>query len=153
MSGKTKDLDKAKRAVDLEVELFVKLLQAAEALGQGAAEVLRPAGLTPAQYNVLRILRGAGTQGLSCSQIRDRLITRDSDITRLLDRLEAAGWVSRQRETEDRRMVLSRISESGLFLLASLDEPMAAHHRATFAHVPRKRLRELAEVLDLVLGN
>jgi DNA-binding MarR family transcriptional regulator len=95
---------------------------------------------------VLRILRGS-PQGLACGEIATRMITRDPDITRLLDRLEKRGLISRCRETKDRRMVMARITPDGLKLLVRLDVPVQEAHRKQLGHLGRDRLRALAELL------
>ena len=95
---------------------------------------------------MLRILRGS-PEGLPCGEIASRMITRDPDITRLLDRLEKRGLISRCRETKDRRMVMARITPEGLKLLARLDEPVQAAHRKQLGHLGRERLRALTELL------
>jgi DNA-binding MarR family transcriptional regulator len=141
---------KSKRAShpDLEAEVFVSLLRTADALARGAEGVLKPSGLSPTQYNVLRILRGAGEQGLPCREVGCRLISRDPDITRLLDRMESRGWISRARETEDRRVVKTRITAEGLRILATLDAPVREKHRQQLHHIPAKELRQLASLLE-----
>jgi DNA-binding MarR family transcriptional regulator len=112
-----------------------------------AVEVFRSKDLTPTQYNVLRILRGAGDEGLSCREIGERMITRDSDITRMLDRLEAQELIRRERQTDDRRVVLTFISEKGLALLAELDGPVKEMNRRTLGHMTRKELETLSQLL------
>src|ERR1043166_3249573 len=111
-----------------EEQVFVALALTTDQLARRLEPVLRAAEISPTQYNVLRILRGA-PQGLVCSEIGDRMISRDPDITRLLDRLEKRGLVSRCRERRDRRMVLTRITEAGLKLLEQLDGPVLETHR------------------------
>jgi DNA-binding MarR family transcriptional regulator len=128
-------------------EAFLAVQRLAGDLLQGVTELLKGSGLSGAQYNVLRILRGAGDSGLSCGQIAERLITRDPDITRLLDRLEKRGLVARVRDTADRRVVTTRITEEGLEVLAALDEPVAALHRRQLGHLGKDRLRQLLELL------
>jgi DNA-binding MarR family transcriptional regulator len=96
---------------------------------------------------VLRILRGA-PEGLACSDIGARMISRDPDITRLLDRLEKRRFISRTRETKDRRMVVTRITQGGLEALARLDKPMHDVHRKQLGHLGRERLRNLTELLE-----
>ena len=108
--------------------------------------MLRSEDLSATQYNVLRILRGA-PEGLACGEIAKRMITRDPDITRLLDRLEKRGLISRCRETRDRRTVLARITADALKLLTRLDEPVQEVHRRQLGHLGRERLRALAELL------
>ena len=126
--------------------MFLDLLRTSDVLSRRLAHVLKNEDLSSNQYNVLRILRGA-PEGLPCGEIGSRMITRDPDITRLLDRLEKRGLISRCRETKDRRMVLTRISPEGLKLLARLDEPVQEAHREQLGHLGRERLRALAELL------
>lgn len=136
--------------VSLEQAAFIALQRLASDLTQGITEVLKAAGLSGPQYNVLRILRGAGPEGLSCSEIAARLITRDPDITRLLDRLETRDLVARFRESEDRRVVTTRITAAGQELLASLDEPVDAVHQRQLGHLGQDRLGTLLELLRAV---
>jgi DNA-binding MarR family transcriptional regulator len=119
-----------------------------EILSHRFAQVMKTEDLTPAQYNVLRILRGA-PEGLPCGEIGNRMVTRDSDITRLLDRLEKRSLVSRQRESKDRRTVWTRVTPEGLELLARLDEPMLACHLELLGHLGAERLNLLADLLRL----
>ena len=117
-------------------------------LARGAEALLKPAGLSGTQYNVLRILRGAGEHGLACSEIGDRLISRDPDMTRLLDRMESRGWIARAREEKDRRVVKTRITPEGLRILAGLDAPVRELHRRQLRHLPAKQLRQLSLLLE-----
>lgn len=126
--------------------MFLDLLRTTDMLSRGPAAVIKIADLSANQYNVLRILRGA-PEGLPCGEIAGRMITRDPDITRLLDRLEKRGLISRCRETRDRRMVMTRITPEGLNLLARLDEPVQEAHRKQLGHLGRERLRALSELL------
>jgi DNA-binding MarR family transcriptional regulator len=126
---------------------FLDLLKTTELLSRGPARVLKAEDLSSTQYNVLRILRGA-PDGLPCGEIGNRMITRDPDITRLLDRLEKRGLISRCREERDRRTVRSRITPEGLKLLARVDEPMQAAHRKQLGHLGRQQLQVLAEILS-----
>ena len=129
-----------------EEAAFLELMRTTDMLSRGFAPLLKAEDLSSTQYNVLRILRGA-PEGLPCGEIGTRMITRDPDITRLLDRLEKRGLVSRCRETKDRRMVLTRITDKGLELLARLDEPVQEVHRAQMGHLGRERLQELVELV------
>jgi len=129
-----------------EEAAFLELLRTTDMLSRRLAQVLKPDELSANQYNVLRILRGA-PEGLSCGEIANRMITRDPDITRLLDRLEKRGLISRCRETRDRRTVLTRITSGGLQLLARLDEPVQEAHRKQLGHLGRQRLRQMTELL------
>jgi DNA-binding MarR family transcriptional regulator len=132
----------------LEDEVYVHVLRTADYLLRGMEELLKPAGLTPSQYNVLRILRGAGPEGLPCGEIAARMITRDPDMTRLLDRLDQRGLVRRGRDARDRRVVLARITPAGLKLLARLDAPVSELHQRQLRHLGREPLRRLAELLE-----
>ena len=116
-------------------------------LTRSAFRTLKAEDLSSTQYNVLRILRGA-PQGLPCGEIAGRLITRDPDVTRLLDRMEKRGIISRARDNRDRRMVLARISAEGLKLVNRLDEPVQEMHRKLLGHLGRERLRALGELLS-----
>lgn len=126
---------------------FLDLVRTCDLLSRGPAQVLKTEDLSATQYNVLRILRGT-LDGLPCGEIGSRMITRDPDITRLLDRLEKRGLISRCRETRDRRMVMARITPEGLKLLAGLDHPVEEAHRAQLGHMGKERLRKLAELLE-----
>ncbi len=132
----------------LEEEVMVAVARTADTLQRGFVEVLKPFGLTWTQYNVLRILRGAGNTGLSCSEVTSRMITRDPDTTRMLDRLEARKLVLRARDGSDRRVVTTRITAEGLELLASLDGPVEEHNRQILGQMGSERLRALAGLLD-----
>jgi DNA-binding MarR family transcriptional regulator len=131
-------------------EAILALGRTADQLSVPMFEILRGAGLSPSQYNVLRILRGSAPEALPCGEISERMIRRDPDLTRLLDKLETRGLVTRTRGTSDRRVVLASITEEGLDLLASLDEPVDASIQASLAHVPEERLRTLIEILEEV---
>jgi DNA-binding MarR family transcriptional regulator len=134
----------------VQEEVTLALMRTADLVALPVAEVLRDVQLSPSQYNVLRILRGSADPGLSCGEISERMVRRDPDLTRLLDRLEARGLVTRSRGAADRRVVLSAITEEGLALLAELDAPMEARVRERLAHVPVSRLRDLIELLEEV---
>jgi len=126
---------------------FVTLLRTVERLRQGVLGLLKPAGLSEPQYNVLRILRGGPPEGLQCSQIGERMITRVPDITRLLDRLEQKGLLRRQRADNDRRVVRSQITAAGQKLLASLDKPVTLLHRKQLTRLNAIERGKLVELL------
>lgn len=132
----------------LEEEVFVSLVRTVEALTRRGEVLLKRHGLTAAQYNVLRILRGAGGEGLACGEIGERLLTRDPDITRLLDRIETRGLIARAREEVDRRVVKTRITPDGLRLLAELDAPVREIHRRQLRGLPATALKELLRLLQ-----
>jgi DNA-binding MarR family transcriptional regulator len=127
---------------------FLELLRTCDLLSRRLALVLKEADLSSNQYNVLRILRGA-PEGLTCGEIAGRMITRDPDVTRLLDRLEKRGLIARCRESMDRRMVLTRITGEGLRALAELDQPIQDVHRQQLGHLGVKGLGALSELLQL----
>lgn len=130
-----------------EQDAFVLLQRAADRLQQEADILLKSYGITPVQYNVLRILRGASPGGLNCGQIAGRMINREPDMTRLLDRLETRGWVVRKRPAGNRRTVLVYPSESALALLADLDEPVLRMHQRQFQQLGPAATRQLGELL------
>ena len=131
-----------------EDRAFIALQKAADKLALQAEQLLKSNGLTGAQYNVLRILRGAEPQGLACSSIAERMISHDPDITRLLDRMEKHSLITRQRQSDDRRVVKTRITSSGLELLKRLDPTVRELHKRQFAQMGTGRVRALADLLD-----
>jgi DNA-binding MarR family transcriptional regulator len=137
-------------AASLESRIFVGILQAADTVGQEAEQLLKAAGLTGAQYNVLRILRGAEPEGLPCRGIGDRMISHDPDMTRLLDRMEKRGLITRERQTDDRRVVKTRITPNALSLLKTLDRPVHELHKRQFRHMSAARLKILSDLLEKV---
>lgn len=151
MTGKLqKEIKQKKPFASVEAEAYLSILRTADVLAREFEQLLKPHGLTATQYNVLRILRGAGERGATCSDIGERLITADPDVTRLLDRMEKAGLVERARDTKDRRVVLSRITADGVKLVNELDEHVHALHADQLRHLSKQRLRELIEDLDEV---
>lgn len=133
----------------LEQEAQLNIERTAAVLAHAFGEALKPYGVTATQYNVLRILRGAGPEGLCRNEVRDRLISQVPDVTRLLDRLEDAGLIARERSTADRRLVSTRITADGLVLLAKLDAPVSEMHRQLLGHMDDKQLRTLSELLTV----
>jgi DNA-binding MarR family transcriptional regulator len=131
-------------------ELVVTLFRTSAVVERHFSAVMEEAGLTGAQYNVLRILRGAGPDGLPTLAIRDRLVDLSPGITRLIDRLENAGLVTRDRDAGDRRQVTCRITTPGLALLKRLDAPVDAAERATVTTLSPAEQRTLVRLLDLV---
>lgn len=132
----------------LHQQAFVSLAQTESALRDGLERVLGEHGLSLTQYNVLRILRGAGPAGLCRNDIGDRLITRMPDVTRLLDRMESGGLVSRVRSTEDRRLVNTTLTEQGRALVHDLDETVERVHREQLGHLSEAELRTLIDLLQ-----
>ena len=127
--------------------LFIAFVSIADILGGEAEQVVKTGGLTGAQYNVLRILRGAGPEGLACRDIGERMISRDPDITRLLDRMEKRGLITRERQSNDRRVVKTFVTASGLQILKTLDQPVRELHKKQFQHLSPKKLGALAAML------
>jgi DNA-binding MarR family transcriptional regulator len=150
MIQKLKDEIRPARPGSFEQEVFVSAQRAADWLMREFEELLKPHHLSPTQYNVLRILRGSGANGMACHEIAERMITRDPDMTRLLDRLEEHDLISRSREKQDRRVIRVRIAHNGLHLLKQLDESVRTLHRRQLGHLGEKRLRLLAKLLQLV---
>jgi DNA-binding MarR family transcriptional regulator len=134
----------------LEEEATLNIVRTADVLMLALADVLKPLLLSATQYNVLRILRGAGKEGVSCKDIGGRLVARDPDITRLMDRLEQRGLVSRDRAKEDRRVVAHRLTRAGLELVNELDRPIEALHRKAMGHMDAPKLRKLIGLLEEV---
>jgi DNA-binding MarR family transcriptional regulator len=134
--------------VPLEDHVFVALVKTADTLALQAEQLLKAAGLSATQYNVLRILRGAAPAGLACRAIGDRMISHDPDITRLLDRMEKRGLLTRERQTDDRRVVKTRITPAGLAALKTLDAPVREMHKKQFAHLSAAKLKTLSELLS-----
>jgi DNA-binding MarR family transcriptional regulator len=139
--------DKRLRTVpSAEEALFLDLLRTTDVLSRGMVHLLKAEDLSSTQYNVLRILRGA-PESLPCGEIANRMITRDPDVTRLLDRMEKRKLISRCRDEHDRRTVMTRITPEGLDVLLRLDEPIQSAHRKQLGHLGRERLRALTELL------
>jgi len=153
MSDMTSDLRadiKQRRPFEsLEQEAHLNIERTAAVLSHAFAEALKGHGITPTQYNVLRILRGAGKDGLCRNEVRDRMVAQVPDVTRLLDRLEDADLIERERSTEDRRQVGTRITAKGLMLLGELDGPVADIHKRQLGHLSAAQLKTLAELLSL----
>ena len=135
-----------KRTACPEELAYLELLRTADQLSRRLAGVLKDEDLSSNQYNVLRILRGS-PDGLQCGEIGGRMITRDPDITRLLDRLERRGLIERWRDERDRRVVMAQIAPEGLKLLSRMDLPVETAHRRELGHLGKKRLGQLVELL------
>lgn len=132
----------------VEHEVFIALQRLVADLTQQTTELLKTAGLSGPQYNVLRILRGAGDEGLTCGGIVDRLIARDPDMTRLLDRLEKLGFIARSRDSADRRVVTTRLTDDGFAILEELDTPMHELHKSQLGHLGKTKLKQLLELIE-----
>ena len=134
----------------LEEQTSLSIIRTADLLMRKGAELLKLHGLSPTQYNVLRILRGAGEDGASCKDVGARLVASDPDITRLMDRLEKRGLLVRDRAKEDRRVVTHRLTREGLNLVNVLDRPIQRMHREIMRNIEPERLKVLIAILEEV---
>ena len=141
------------RAPSLEENAYIALLRAADRLQTRLAAWLKPHGISPTQYNALRILRGAGPDGLPCTQIGERMFTHDPDITRLVDRLAKRKLVARVRDSKDRRVVRARITSEGLDLLAELDQPLRDFMSQLLAPASAEDLVELLKTCEALTAH
>jgi DNA-binding MarR family transcriptional regulator len=144
-----KEIKKSKPFDSLEQEAMLNVVRTADVLAGEVADLLKSSGLSATQYNVLRILRGAGPDGLPCGEVAQRMITRDPDVTRLLDRMEKRKLISRSREKRDRRVVCARITATGEKILADLDPVVIEAHRKQLGHLTREQLQLFIELLEL----
>jgi DNA-binding MarR family transcriptional regulator len=132
-----------------EQEVFLEVLRTGTALLQDLVELLKDFGITQPQYNVLRILRGAGAAGLPSGEVGGRMVaSREPDVTRLLVRMEGRGLIRRDRRPENRRIVTARLSDKGLRLVNALDEPVRRMHMRQLHHMSRRELNTLATLLE-----
>ena len=143
------DIHQRKPFASLEQEASLNVVRTSTALLDASEEIFKPHGITGTQFNVLRILRGSEPNGLCRNELRDRMLTRMPDVTRLLDRMEEAGLVERSREGDDRRMVSTRISQRGRKLLEVIDPDVMAFHRKRLGHLSDEQLRSLIDLLTL----
>ena len=147
------DLRQKKPFSSLHQEAHLNVVRTSSTLQDAVDDLLKPHGLSGTQYNVLRILRGAEPTGLCRNELRDRMLTRMPDMTRLLDRMEDAGLVARTRDADDRRMVFTRITKVGRKLVDELDGPMEQLHKDRLGHLSAAQLRTLVELLTLTRGD
>ena len=148
-----KEIKQSRPFASLEQEAYLSLGRTWAVLEHALVEALKGHGITPTQYNVLRILRGAGDSGLCRAEVMERMVARVPDATRLLDRMESVGLISREREAEDRRFVTTRLTDEGARILAELDEPVLELHRAQFAGLDPTDLRTLIGLLEHARGD
>lgn len=141
------ELRQAKPFTSLAHEAFLSLVRTTSRLSDRVDAILKTEGMSGAQYNVLRILRGSEPTGLCRNELRDRLVTRMPDVTRLLDRMEESGLVARERSEADRRMVTTRITSQGMMLLSRLDSPIDEEHTRTLGQLTEDDLRSLISLL------
>jgi DNA-binding MarR family transcriptional regulator len=149
--GKLEKEIRQSRAIRLlEEEASLNIVRTADVLMAKVMDVLKPYGLSATQYNVLRILRGAGAAGATCKDVASRMLTRDPDITRLMDRLDKRGLLTRDRAKEDRRFVTTRLTAAGLDMVDELDGPVERLHRKQMKHMKAGQLRRLVGLLEEV---
>jgi DNA-binding MarR family transcriptional regulator len=148
LRGLQAEIKQTKPFRSLEDETYLNILRTADALLRKEVELLKDYGLSPTQYNALRILRGAGEDGVTCGELSERMLTKDPDVTRLIDRLEARKLLTRARSDQDRRVVRTRITSDGLHVLAQLDEPSHRWTRGQLGHLSQAELRELIRLLE-----
>jgi len=142
------DIKQRRPFESLEAEAFLNVLRTATTLVRELVEVLRRFDLTQPQYNVLRILRGAGAVGLPCGEVGERMVSREPDVSRLLDRMERRGLVVRARAEADRRVVTARITPDGLRVVGELDEPVRQMHLRQLGHLSATDLQALCTLLE-----
>ena len=130
-----------------EEEAYLSIVRTAAMLEHALAQALKPFDITPTQYNVLSILRGAGSDGLCRNEVGGRLMTAMPDVTRLLDRMEDTGLIVRQRSTTDRRVVSTKLTKKGLDLVGKLDGKVVEIHEKQFRNVDRRSLKTLVALL------
>ena len=147
MTSLNSEIAQASPFSSVEEEAFLNLMRTSDCLQRAFQQKIRGFGLTSTQYNVLRILRGAGPGGRTCGEIGERLIAREPDVTRLLERLEKAGFLARTRDTSDRRVVVTRITPAGLKLLSELDKPMRELD-GLLKPIGEKKIEKMLKLLD-----
>ena len=143
-----REIKQGKPFLSPELEAYLNLIRTCDQLEGNIARFLKQHGISAPQYNVLRILRGAEPEGLPSLAVADRMVTRVPDVTRLLERCVGRGWVTRTRSPQDGRVVIARITDEGLALLATLDEPLVDYHHAQLGHMDRDELIQLIVLLE-----
>ena len=139
-----REIKQKKPFTSLETEALVGIVIVADVLRRACASVVEQGGVTShQQYNVLRILRGAGAKGLPVREIAARLVEKAPGITRFIDQLESRGLITRRRSTSDRRQVFCRITSSGLKLLRRLDKPVEEWEKKSMSMLTRGKLKQL----------
>jgi DNA-binding MarR family transcriptional regulator len=144
------ELKQRKPFTSLEQEAQLSVVRTSAMLVDAFERMLKPYGITSTQYNVLRILRGAEPDGLCRNDLRDRMLTRMPDVTRLLDRMEDSSLIDRTRESSDRRMVMTRITAKGKRLLDELEDDVEREHERAFAALTKEQMRTLIAHLAAV---
>jgi DNA-binding MarR family transcriptional regulator len=144
------ELRQTKPFPSLEEEVHLEVLFTAQTLGWVATEALKPSGLTQSQFNVLRILRGARPEAMPTGKIAERMVNRDPDLTRLLDRLVSGGLVEKTRDSDDRRVVNVRITQAGVELVETASKAVGQAIKAALGPVGSRGLNQLADLLEMV---
>lgn len=144
------ELKQRKAFGSLEQEALLNVVRTSSVLNDSIEQLLKPFGVSLAQYNVLRILRGSSPTPLCRNDIRDRMINRMPDMTRLLDRMEEAGLVARARESEDRRMVLTRLTDEGQRVLDAVDPLLESEHKRLLGKLSSDEQRTLISLLSTI---
>lgn len=142
------EIQQSKPFPSLAEEVHVEMLLTAQATYRAVLVALKPFEISPSQFNVLRILRGARPGALPAGRIAERMVSRDPDLTRLLDRLEAQGLVEKSRDAEDRRVVNVRITKAGMERLVPASKATKQALRAALDPLGVRKLEQLADLLD-----
>ena len=145
-----KEIKQTKPFRSVRQEVVLALLKTTDLVRRRLAKAIEPHNLSLEQYNVLRILRGAGNTGMATLEVSSRMIEQTPAITRLMDKLEAKHLVRRERCSQDRRQVLCWITDAGLGLLTEIDEAMESAGREPFAHLSLAEIKQLIKILDRV---
>jgi len=133
-----------------EGRAVVSLLKTVDYINQLSSETMDPFGVTSQQYNILRILRGAGKEGLPTLELANRMLVHSPGVTRLIDRLEKKLLVNRERSSSDRRVVKCKITEKGIHLLKKMDQPVADMNRRIVQNLNQKQLEHLVDLLNQI---
>lgn len=132
----------------IEEEALLSIRRTSDRLQHHAVQFFKAQGITPTQYNVLRILRGAGDGGLRCSDIGERLVSSDPDITRLLGRLQKQKLIKRKRNPKDKRVIYATITAEGQRLLKEMDPLVSEDVKRTLKHMSKEKLTTLVSLLE-----
>jgi DNA-binding MarR family transcriptional regulator len=143
------EIQQTKPFASLEEEVHIQIVVTAQVANRVLAEALKPSGLSPSQFNVLRILRGARPGALPAGRIAERMVNHDPDLTRLLDRLEASGLVQKARDSSDRRVVNAKITKAGLERVEGASKSVSQAIRTSLASIEPRKLEQLADLLEL----
>lgn len=143
------EIKQSKPFLNLREELWLNLSRTAAAVGHDLEQQLRPYGLSATQYNVLRILRGSGPDGLCQYEIGERLVAQVPDVPRILDRMERAGWIARERGTADRRMVMASLTMEGIRLVSEMDQPIVGMMNSLFRELTDEEMMQVNTLLTV----